>query len=249
MYKKSLLLTSLLMLSSGNFAHAQTNQPETKFSEPNIQNIITLNAVGQTEVQQDYLSLILGTSIQGTDANQVQEQLTKTINKALTQAKGVVEANKGKKDAISVKTSVFAVTPKYDKQHIVGWNGIASITLEGKDFNLITQTASEIPDLTVKNIQFSLSDEATEKVRKETTEKAINNFKANSADLTKQFGFNTYQIKEVNVMFNLNGFIPRNVPMMAMAKSSMDMANESIQVESSKVNVEATVSGSILVSK
>lgn len=244
MNKKSLLLTSLVMLGLSNFAHAQTDN-----SAPTIQNIITLNAVGQTEVQQDYLHLILGTSIQGTDANQVQEQLTKTINKALIQAKTVVEANKGKKDAILVKTNVFAVTPKYDKQHIVGWNGIASITLEGKDFNLITKTASDITDLTIKNIQFSLSDEATEKVRKETTQKAINSFKANSEDLTKQFGFNTYQIKEVNVMFNLNGFIPRNVPMMAMAKSSMDMANESIQVESSKVNIEATVSGSILVSK
>ena len=228
------LLLATGAVSAFGVAHAQTPEP--------LRNVVQLSASGQVEVDQDWLQMNLSVNREGTNAAAVQKQLQQSVDAAMRSLKPQAQGQD-----MQVHSGSFGVYPRHGNDgKIKGWQGRAEVVLEGKDFARISQAAAQVPDLTVSSMGFGLSKEGNIKVQDQAQAMAVENFKARASQLTKQFGFASYSLREVSVNSQDGYFMPRmqraSVAMAAAPK--MDMA-EPVPVEAGKTQVTVNVSGSV----
>lgn len=206
---------------------------------PAPQNQVQLAASASIEVQQDLLTLNMGTTRDGPDAAAVQSQLKQALELALAEAKKA--ALQGQLD---VRTGNFNLSPRYGRDgKVTGWQGTTELVLEGRDFARIGATAGKIQTLTMGGVSFGLSREQRAKVEGEAQGQAIERFKAKAADIAKGFGFAGYTLREVSVNANDQGFVPR--PRMLAMDAKVASAEASVPLEAGKTTVMVTVSGTV----
>lgn len=215
-------------------AHAQSYPPP--------QNVVSLSATATVEVAKDVLNIAFAATREGTDANTVQSQLKQAIDAALNEAKKVAKPGQ-----IDVQTGNFSLYPRYSpKGGISGWQGSAELLVEGKDIAGIAQLAGRLPSVQIQRVNFTLSREAREKVEADITAQAISRFRQKAEQVSRQFGFGGYSIREVSVTSNEPG--PGPVPMFRARTSVAGADESSLPVEAGKAAVTATVSGSVTMS-
>lgn len=235
----STLGTSLLVIPF----ITQAVQPVLVQNEDMTYNRVSLSAEGETVVTQDYLTVQLLGKTQGEDSKKVQEELTLKLNKAIdTLKKNIKDEN------FSVKTGQFSIYPQYTKDAITGWQGSASIIIEGKDFQAISSSATNVDGFVVDGANFSVSEDKMKSIKDSTVKKAINNFKEQSQEITDNFGFGTYKIQNVSVTYNDRMPTPmyNRVSMMAMAADSAESAAPPVNFEAGKTTVRASINGTII---
>lgn len=204
------------------------------------QNVVSLQASGSVEVQQDLLMISMNTSKDGVDAGVVQSQLKTALDAALNEAKKVAQPGQ-----LDVRTGAFSLYPRYGRDgKINGWQGSTELVLEGRDFARISSLAGKIQSLTMGQVAFSLSREARQKVEAEAQAIAIERYKTKAADIAKNFGFGGYTLREIAVNANDQGFSPRP-RMMDMQAKAMSSAEAPVPVEAGRSTVVVTVSGAI----
>ena len=214
-------------------AFSQNNRMETP------QNVVSLQAQGSLEVQQDLLLITMNTTRDGADATVVQTQLKAALDAALAEAKKVAQPGQ-----LDVRTGNFSLYPRHGRDgKISGWQGSTELVLEGRDFARISQLAGRINTLTLGNVSFGLSREARARVEAEVTAQAIERFRAKAQDISKGFGFAGFTVREVSVNANDQGFVGRP-RMMAMEAKAMS-ADAPVPVEAGRSTVVVTVSGSV----
>lgn len=206
-----------------------------------LANVVVISASGQLDVPQDWLTMTLTTSRDGSDAATVQNQLRQAVDAALLIAKPAAAAKQ-----LEVRTGSFGVYPRHGSNgRISGWQGNAELVLEGRDFLKISSTAGKIPSMGIGQVVFSLSREAQQKLESEAQAMAIERFKARAGEVAKGFGFSGYTLREVSVSSADQGDRPvYGRPMAAQAKVSMS-SDAPLPVEAGKSQVTVTVSGSI----
>ncbi len=203
------------------------------------QNVVSLQSTGTVEVQQDLLMISMNTSKDGPDAAVVQTQLKTALDAALAEAKKTVQAGQ-----MDVRTGSFSMYPRYSREgKISGWQGTTELVLEGRDFARISAAAGKINTLTLGQVSFGLSREARAKVEAEAQAQAIDRFKAKASEISKNFGFAGYTIREVAVNANDQGFAPRGRMEMMQAKSMSSDAP--VPVEAGRSSVVVNVNGSV----
>lgn len=203
------------------------------------QNVIQLSANASLDVQQDLLSLSMGTTREGPDAATVQAQLKVALDAALTEARKAVLPGQ-----LEVRTGYFSLYPRYGRDgKITAWQGTAELVIEGRDFARISSTAGKLQTVTVSGVSFSLSREQRAKVEGDVQASAIERFKVRAAEIAKAFGFAGYGLREVSVNTDDQGFSPRPRLMALEAKAaSSELA---VPLEAGKTAVVVTVSGSV----
>jgi predicted secreted protein len=202
-------------------------------------NVVVVSASAQLEVPQDWLTMTLSTSRDGSDAAAVQTQLRQAVDAALAIAKPQAAAQQ-----LEVKTGSFGVYPRHGSNgRITGWQGAAELVLEGRDFVRISATAGKIASMGVGNVAFSLSREAQQKLESEVQASAIERFKSKAGEVAKAFGFEGYTLREVSVSPAEQG--ERPMYRMRAASAAPVAADASIPVEAGKSLVSVTVSGSV----
>lgn len=227
---KSIAACVLITCASGLFA-----QPVMQ----NLQNVAQLSASGSVEVQQDLLSIAMNTTASGQDANAVQTQLKQALDAALATARPAVLPGQ-----LDLRTGNFSLYPRYDKNgKINGWQGSTELVLDGRDFSRITTTAGKIQSLTMGNVSFALSREQRIKVEAEAQTIAIDRFKAKALEVSKNFGFTGYTLREVSINANDQSYQPRPRAVAMMAKSAD--AESAVSVEAGKSTVLVNVNGSV----
>lgn len=230
-----LLLPTVLALGLGASASAMAQA-----TAPVPANVVNIAASGFLEVPQDWLSMSLNTTREGSDAVAVQTQLKQALDAAL-----VVARASAKPQQLEVRTGQFSLYPRYDRNgKISGWQGSTELVLEGRDFALISATAGKIQTLTLGNMGFSLSREARQKLETDVQALAIQRFKVRADEVSKGFGFAGYTLREVAVSSGdqeVRPFQPRAMAMEAKAAVS----DAAVPVEAGKSTVKVTVSGSI----
>ena len=115
-----LLLSSVLALGLGasHLAHAQVAAPVPA-------NVVNIAASGVLEVPQDWLSMSLNTTREGSDASTVQNQLKQALDAALTVARA-----SAKPQQLEVRTGQFSLYPRYTSSgKINGWQGSTELVL------------------------------------------------------------------------------------------------------------------------
>jgi predicted secreted protein len=203
------------------------------------QNVVSLQSSGTVEVQQDLLLISMNTTKDGTDSGAVQTQLKAALDAALSEAKK--SAQPGQMD---VRTGAFSMYPRYGRDgKINGWQGSTELVLEGRDFARISAAAGKISTLTLGQVSFGLSREARAKVEAEAQTQAIERFKTKASEISKNFGFSGYSLREVNVNANDQGFMQRGRSEMMQAKTMS--ADAPVPVEAGRSTVVVTVSGSV----
>ena len=206
---------------------------------PVPQNQVQLAASASIEVQQDLLTLNMGTTRDGPDAAAVQSQLKQALEAALAEAKKAALPGQ-----LDVRTGNFNLSPRYGRDgKMTGWQGTTELVLEGHDFARIGATAGKIQTLTMGGVSFGLSREQRAKVEGEAQGQAIERFKAKAGDIAKGFGFAGYTLREVSVNANDQGFVPR--PRMMAMDAKVASAEASVPLEAGKTTVMVTVSGTV----
>ncbi len=211
------------------------------FSQPlaAMQNVAQLSSSGSVDVQQDLLSITMNTTASGADANTVQAQLKQALDSALAIARPAVLPGQ-----LDLRTGNFSLYPRYDKSgKINGWQGSSELVLDGRDFSRITTTAGKIQTMTIGNLSFALSREQRAKVETEVQNIAIERFKAKALEVSKNFGFAGYTLREVSINANDQSFQPRPRAMAMMAKSVE--SDSPVSVEAGKSTVLVNVNGSV----
>jgi predicted secreted protein len=204
------------------------------------QNVVSLQSSGSVEVQQDLLMISMNTTKDGADAAAVQTLLKTALDAALSEAKKVAQPGQ-----LDIRTGSFSMYPRYSRDgKINGWQGTTELVLEGRDFARISATAGKITSLTLGQVSFGLSREARAKVEGEAQQQAIDRFKTKAAEISKNFGFGGYSIREVSVNANDQGFAPPRGRMVAMEAKSM-ASDAPVPVEAGRSTVVVTVNGSV----
>ena len=233
MLKITKIIASFVLLTVTSLVFSQNTRMETP------QNVVSLQASGTVEVQQDLLSISMNTTREGTDANAVQTQLKTALDAALTEAKKSAQAGQ-----LDLRTGNFQLYPRYGRDgKITGWQGSTELVLEGRDFPRISAAAGKIATLTLGNVSFGLSREARAKVESEAQAIAIERFKAKASDIAKGFGFGNYSLRELSINSNDQGNTPR--PRMMAMEARAAMADAPVPVEAGKSSVVVNVGGSV----
>lgn len=185
--------------------------------------------------------LTLSADREGASAAQVQENLRAALDAALSEAKKTAEPQQ-----MDVQTGEFSVIPRYDRNNkISGWQGRASVLLQGRDFPRITAAAARVSAMTVSHVEFDLSREQRAKAQTEAQKQAIDAFKARAAEITRAFGFASYTLREVSVGNENDEFMLRARYAAAPESASLLSKKAAVAVEPGISTVRVTVSGSV----
>lgn len=227
-------IAAVAVFTASNLVFAQNMRMETP------QNVVSLQSTGTVEAQQDLLMISMNTTKEGVDAGAVQTQLKTALDAALVEAKKSAQPGQ-----LDVRTGAFSLYPRYARDgKISGWQGTTELVLEGRDFARISATAGKINTLTLGQVTFGLSREARAKVEGEAQTQAIERFKTKASEISKNFGFGGYSIREVTVNANDQGFTPRGRMEMMQAKSSL-ASDAPVPVEAGRSTVIVTVNGAV----
>lgn len=209
--------------------------------QPEPAQVVHLTASAMREVPQDWLTIELRVTREGADAGQVQAQIRLALDQALDAARA-----KASPQSMEVRTGQFALHPRYGSNgRITGWQGLAELVLEGRDFGLISRTAAGLNPLVVSGSGFSLSRQARQQLESDVQREAISQFRGKADDMAKAFGFSGYTLRQVHVSSADGGQgQPRPMMMAARADKAME-ADAALPVEAGKATVQVTVAGSI----
>jgi predicted secreted protein len=233
--KKSVITRVLAasLCAMGLLANAQT----TVLNEP--RNIVQLSAQGTVEAPQDWLTLTLSVTREGSDASSVQAALRDTLESARKALKQ--EAQPG---AMELRSGAFNLQPRYAKDgKINGWLGSSEWVLEGTDFARISAAAAKVPAMAISGLYFSLSRQTRAQLEAQAQTLAIEGFQMKAAQIARSFGFSDYVLREVQVSsVEQGGAMPRMMPM-----SSRAMVTDAppMPMESGKSLVQVSVSGGV----
>ena len=213
---------------------------------PMPQNVVSLAAAASLQVPQDWLTVVLATTREGNDAATLQAQLKLALDTALAEARRAARGTAPQD--LEVQTGGFSLNPRYGRDgRMSGWSGRAELQLQGRDTAAIAQLAGRIQTLTVASTGFSLSREAREKVESQVVAEAIGRFRARADEVSRQFGFTGWTLREVNVQTELP--IGQPQPRMRVASAMAVSADEALPVEAGKATVSVTVAGSVALSR
>ena len=231
---------ALLLLAAVAQAQAQLRSENQRMTLMEPQNVFQLSAQGSVEVRQDLLMLTLSADREGASAAQVQASLREALDAALAEVKKTAEPRQ-----MDVQTGEFSVIPRYDRNNkINGWQGRASVLLQGRDFPRITAAAARAGAMTVSHVDFSLSREQRAQAQTEAQKQAIEAFRARAAEITRAFGFAGYTLREVSVG-NENDEFELRAYAAAPESASLLGKRAAVAVEPGTSTVRVTVSGSV----
>lgn len=212
---------------------------------PPPQNVVSLAASATTQVAQDWLTVVLATTREGSDATLLQAQLKQALDAALAEARRAAAGSAPQ--ALEVQTGGFSLNPRYGRDgRMSGWSGRAELLLQGRDTAAIAQLAGRIQTLTVASTGFSLSREAREKVESQVAAEAIARFRARADEVGRAFGFSSWSLREVNVQ--TDAAVGPPMPRLRAAAAMAAPMDEALPVEAGKATVSVTVAGSITLS-
>jgi predicted secreted protein len=216
--------------------------------QPPVSGVLSLTTTASVEVTKDVLGVVFSTTRDGADAQAVQSALKQALDAALAEARKIAKPGQAE-----VQTGNFSLYPRYGNPKtagqptIIGWQGTAELQVQGKDAAAIAQLSGRVTTMSIARVGYTLSKEAREKVEAEVTARAIADWRAKAQQMSQQFGYGGYTVREVNVATNEQGGGP--VPMMMSRAKTMQAADEALPTEAGKGDVIATVSGSAQMTK
>jgi predicted secreted protein len=204
-----------------------------------LQGVLNLSATASVEVSKDVLVLTFAASREGSDATAVQNELKRALDAALAEARRVAQPQQ-----LEVSTGNFSLYPRQQPRGgAAGWSGRAEMTVQGRDMAAIGQLSARITTMTIAGVSYRLSPQAQRQVEADVAAQAIARFRALAGELSRQFGYQGYAVREVTVSIAGDGDMP--VPMFRSAPMADVAAAPPLPIEPGRGQVTASVSGSV----
>lgn len=206
-------------------------------NQPLVSQRVNLASSASVQVAQDLLTMSLSVVREGNDAHTLQTQINAAIESALQVAR-----RESKPGQMEVRSGQFSLSPRYGRDgKLTGWQGSASLILEGRDFSRITETAGRLQTLTVASIGFGLTPEQFQAAQTKAQAQAIAKFRSNATEIAKGFGFSDYTLGDVHI----GAETPAPMMLQRMLASASMASEGPIAAEGGTSNVTVTVSGSV----
>ena len=239
--KKVIVFASILASAGSQFVYKNAWAQDGKPPADDPFNRVALSATASVEVAQDWLTLSLSTTRDGTEPASVQTQLKQALDAALTIARPQAE-----KDQLELRSGNFSLTPRYGRDGKVnGWQGHVNLTLEGRDFARITSVAGKVQSLTLQGLSFGLSPAARTALEADLQTQAIARFQSKAQAVAQSFGFKGYQLVQVNVGAVDGNGGARFSQMAAAPRAMAAMSDMPVPVEAGTSTVQLAVNGTV----
>ena len=200
--------------------------------------LVDLSADASRQAPNDQLQASAYVESSGENANDVAKKTNAAISEALAVAKSY--------PTVKVQSSGTQTYPVYGKNgKLEGWRMRSSISLQSKDHAAFSEAIGRLQKtVAISHLGAAPSPETYRAVESETIVDAIAAFRGRAKVVADALG-KGYVIKELNV-----GAHQRPVPVFAMAKGSMAMAQElaPAPIEAGEATVSVTISGKIEIS-
>jgi predicted secreted protein len=212
-------------------AGAATAQPYA----PDPKNRVSFAVERTREVANDWITAVVGTSDEDSDAARLADRVNKKMNEALDVAK--------KAKGVTVKSGGYSTQPVYDKDsRIARWSASQDLYLESSDVDAVSALVGKLQDkLLLRSIAFSVSTDTRRKTEDALIGDALTAFAERAKKIAGGLGARDYQIVSVSIQTPGGG---GPVPMYARAEMAMDkVAAPSFESGQStlQVRVDATI--------
>jgi predicted secreted protein len=210
---------------------------------PTPRNVINLSASADTELPNDWLTVVMTARVEGSDAAAVQAELKRLLDSALAESRPLAQPG-----LLELRTGGFSLSPRYDPkaQRTAGWIGQAQLIAEGRDAGAVAGLAGRLQSLTVSSAGWSLSRQARDAVEQEVTASAIRRFRAKADAVAQAFGYAAWQLREVSV--GSESPQPYAAPR-ALSMAARADAGSPLPTEAGRTTVSVSVGGSVELSR
>ncbi|WP_409276636.1 SIMPL domain-containing protein [Pseudomonas defluvii] len=226
--------SAAMLLAAGLMASLPVLAEEPRYNQ------VSLRAEVSKEVARDLMSVTLYSEAQNSDPGKLAAEITRTMNKALEQARSVkdIKISQGSRNSY----------PIYDTkgQKITGWRERAELRLESTDFPALSKLTGELlQDLKMAGMDFAIAPATRKASEDELLKDAVNAFKSRAQLATEALGGKGYKVLNLNL--NSSGYPqPYARGPVMMMKASMDAeAAPSPQVEAGTSQVSMNADGTI----
>ncbi len=221
-------LASVLVLGAASLVSLSLQADQTRYNQ------VALRAEVSQEIAHDLMQVTLFSEAQHSDPALLANQITRTLNAALKQARAV----KTVRVALGNRHSY----PVYDDkgQKISAWRERAELRLESADFTALSQlTGALLKDLKMAGMDFSIAA-ATRKAHEDALLKeAVAAFQARAQLATEALGGSGYKL--VNLSISSGGFQPP-MPMRMNAMKGAALMDAAVAPEIEAGTSQVTVS-------
>jgi len=204
-------------------------------------DVLSLDATVTSEIAPDLATIVLAIDREGADP----AILSREVNQALTQAL----ARAREASAVQAASGGYTTYPRQDNRgKRTGWQLRAELILKSKDFTRLSQLAGQLgsqagSDLQVTSSRFDVSPELRSAEENRLINAAADAFRNKANAAVKAFGFSGYRIREIQLGAAGQQSGPRPVILRAMAREGG--ADTGLPLESGRVTLSLTVSGSV----
>ncbi|MEX6502414.1 SIMPL domain-containing protein [Pseudomonas zhanjiangensis] len=222
-------LASVLPLAAASLVSLSLQAEEIRYNQ------IALRAEVSEEISHDLMHVTLYSEAQERNPAKLAADITRTLNAAIKQARGVA--------GVTVALGSRHSYPVYDdkRQNITAWRERAELRLESADFAALSKLTGEmLKDLKMAGMDFSIAV-ATRKAHEDALLKdAVAAFKARATLATEALGGSGYKL--VNLNLSSAGFQPPMPMRMNAMKGSMMMdaaVTPEVEAGTSQVTISA----------
>ena len=186
----------------------------------------------------DEMVVHLNADQSGTDVGPLNDKVLEALRKALEATRGVA----------GVKARVGSVNtmPVHDKDgQRVSWRVVGTVVLEGTDLKSTGDLAGKLSqELQLASVQYRLTPARRAEAENKLIDEAAAAFRERAARTTKALGFQSFELKNVNVQTSTSGPRPP-MPMMMKAAMARDMAAESVPADGGDATIDVTLIGTV----
>lgn len=198
--------------------------------------VATLSANATTQVDQDTVQITLAAQETGANQKDISNALNKKLDSVMKEAKA--------EKSVKSKSGYYRIWPSTDRDGKVSeWRGSAEIILESQDFEAASALAAKVSDrMPIDGISFSISNEKQVAQEQTLLEQAVSAFNRRAKALSEALGYESYEIKNIDLGGSGQQVSP--MPKMMMVAASAD-SQESAPIEGGQQSVNLTIQGEI----
>lgn len=211
---------------------------QTTLAQPTY-NQISLRAEASTEVAHDLMQVILYTEAQNSDAALLAQQITQTLNQAITYSK---QANNVK---ISLGSRHSQPVHKDKSKQIIAWRERAELRLESTDFSQLSSlTGKLLQDLNMASMRFAIASQTRINSENQLLSQAIEAFTARANLATETLGAQKYTLVRLNLSTQ-GGYRPPMYRSAVTMKASADESHSTPVIEAGTSELRMIAEGTI----
>jgi predicted secreted protein len=214
------------------FALALAAAPAIALAGPTLH----LEAIARSELPNDEMVVQLAVERSGPAPEKLNEEVLQALNLALAKTKTVP----------GVKARLGSVTTQPDwgpQGRRTGWRVRGLVVLEGSDLGATGRLAGELSsDLQIAGVSFRLTEEARTREQARLIEEAAAAFKAKAQQVAKAFGYESFELKTINLDHAATTPPPR--PMQMEFRAATD-SSAKMPTDGGDTTVTLTIGGSV----